>query len=151
MSVEQVLAALVLAVCLALLVHHFAGARGQARFGTWWRARAAGMRQRWNRLRLWRRTRQLRRAQREAREASEAMKGVAAREAADVISRARRSAQGRGDTANGSGDSGPEGNGKPGHRPGGGPAGPGRPTNGSPGGGNVVRPQRFGNRRNDLH
>jgi hypothetical protein len=147
MTFEQVLAALVLAVCVGLLAHHFVGARRQAKLRWWWNARAARARQGWHRLRLWRRTRQLRRAQNEARAASEALKGVAAREAADVIERARRRAQARGgraaDGAHNGADHGAE--------PGADPAGPG--PGGAPRkkGDNVVRPQRFGNRRNDLH
>lgn len=145
MTVEQVLAALVLAVCLALLVHHFAGARRQGQLRGWWHARAAKSRLAWNRLRLWRRTRQLRRAQQEAREASEAMKGAAAREAADVIERARQRALARGNEA-GPGDAdGSAGHGD-GEAAGSKPGSPGRR-----GSDNVVRPPRFGNRRNDLH
>ncbi|MBL8342805.1 MAG: hypothetical protein JNL30_15160 [Rubrivivax sp.] len=150
MTIEQVLAALVLAVCLALLVHHFIGAQRQAGLRRWWAARMARVRQAWHRLRLWQRTRQLRRAQHAARAASDAMKGEAAREAADAIERARRHAQRR--TTHEAGHLGDDGPGPDGQGTEGGAAAPpiDKPRgNGSSG--NVVRPPRFGNRRNDLH
>ncbi|MBL8326766.1 MAG: hypothetical protein JNJ89_17575 [Rubrivivax sp.] len=146
MTFEQVLSALVLAVCLALLAHHFIGAQRQAGLRRWWAARRARARQAWHRLRLWRRTRQLRRAQHEARAANDAMKGEAAREAADAIERARRRAQRR--TGPEAGHPDPDDPGPDGHS---GAEPPNEKPRGHGTGGNVVRPQRFGDRRNDLH
>ncbi len=105
MSIEQVLATLGLLVCLALLVHHALGARRQAVLQHAWQRHSA-------RLRLWLRGLGQRRRER----------GQAAREAADLIERAKRR-QFIDDTGI-----------APGKRP-----------------GKVLRPPRFGDRRNDLH
>lgn len=82
MTLQHVLAALGFLVCVALLVHQWIGARQQARLHLWWRARAAGLRFAWTRLRQgWRQRSQTRQA-----------KDQAEREAADLIERARRGA-----------------------------------------------------------
>ena len=73
MSLEQVLAAIGFLLCLALLLHQGLGARRQAALQRAWQRHSA-------RLRLWARGIGQRRRER----------GRAAREAADLIERARR-------------------------------------------------------------
>ena len=109
-DLAQVLAAIGLLACLALLVHHALGARRQAAFERAWQRHSA-------RFRLWARGLGQRRRAR----------GQAAREAADLIERAKRGADTKADGAAGKR-----------------PAGQGQS-------GKVVRPPRFGDRRNDLH
>lgn len=122
MTAQQVLFAIGLLVCVALLVHQTLGRRRQARLSLWWQGVAARARLAWARARLrWRsRVRGSKPQQRnEAKppplDPAEARRR-AAEEAADVIERARRSGNGKGD------------------------------------GSNVIRPPRFGgDRRKDLH
>jgi hypothetical protein len=126
LNIQQVLAAIGFALCLALLAHHFLGVRRQAWLRMWWTMRLAQFRH-WTRRRQSSPPPQSRRpvaGRREAQRPAEDLDRDAAREAADVIERARRqAAAGRGKGAEG----------------------------GGAGGSNVVRPPRFGNRRNDLH
>jgi hypothetical protein len=151
MNVEQVLAALGFAVCVALLVYHWVGAQRQARLRWWWSARTAPWRRWVERQRQRRRARRLEQAQQNARAAEEALRGEAAREAADLIERAKRPskpghAAGSGTDA-GDGDARDHSRSNHGNRD-----ANGRGTGSGPASGdNVVRPPRFGNRRNDLH
>lgn len=82
MTLQQVLAAIGFLLCVALLVHHGMGARRQALFALWWRARAARLRG------AWLQWRQPRPRKPQGRQASD----LAEREAADLIERARRGA-----------------------------------------------------------
>lgn len=82
MTIQQVLATLGFLSCVALLVHHLLGARHQARFALWWRARLARLRLGWTQLRR----------SRQQLSMKEQAQGRAEREAADLIERARRGA-----------------------------------------------------------
>lgn len=93
-TVEQVLFAIGLLVCVALLVHQGLGERRQARLAIWWRGRSARARLAWAHLRLWLRQRR----QRKPRSGQTSEHGIdpdeakrrAVREAANLIERARR-------------------------------------------------------------
>lgn len=146
-TVQQVLAAIGVAICVALLVHQALGAQRRARLARWWRAATAQWRLRWAAWRAGQRRRQAHKAA-----------GNAAREAADVIERARRGAgpidsRWGADGASGSGD---DGRARPVRGASGGTSGgasggtKGGKGGGAPGGDNVVRPPRFGGRK-DLH
>ncbi|MCW5633563.1 MAG: hypothetical protein KIT17_09520 [Rubrivivax sp.] len=96
MTVQQFFAALVLAVCVALLVYQGLGARRQARVQGWWHGVAARAQRAWAR---WRSPRPRRRkSDRAAGSGDSAASGTggpgsaesAEREAADLIERARR-------------------------------------------------------------
>jgi hypothetical protein len=97
MTVQQFFAALVLAVCVALLVYQGLGARRQARVQSWWHGVAARAHRAWAR---WRSPSPRRRRSNRAAGSgdSAAASGTsgpgsaesAEREAADLIERARR-------------------------------------------------------------
>ena len=129
MNVETLLAAAGVAVCVALLVHQWMGAGRQAWLSGWWAKRVAQWLRAVATFKHRQRMRRLRQAAPPVRRpgASEAEgDGEAAREAAELIERARKQS-----LRNGHGR-------KPGEK-------------GKDPGDNVVRPPRFGNRRNDLH
>jgi len=110
-TAQQVLAALAFVVCVALLVHMVLGERRQARLAWWWQGRVAAMQRAWRRWRAPRRRsskpgqpKPAATARRPARDAADAgpvadtpsdsARGAAEREAADLIERARRGANG---------------------------------------------------------
>lgn len=125
MTAQQVLAALAFVVCVALLVHMVLGERRQARLAWWWQGRVAAMQRAWRRWRAPRRRGQPGQPSRPTRSASapaargparddadagpasdptsDSARGDAEREAADLIERARRGANG---SDKGSGNSG---------------------------------------------
>ena len=168
-NIQEVLAAIGFTLCLLLLVHHFLGVRRQALLRTWWMMRSAQLRhraRRWSQKWSHRRQQQRQPAPRhpEPRPRSAGAAGHRGTDAGlpdpDELSRRRARSRGKPGNAGDSADPGnsPEGaNGEAAreaaelierarrHAAG------GRQPSGPRGSDNVVRPPRFGNRRDDLH